>query len=147
MQCWTFFHFPFCLNQSAFYVKANVSVWICLGCLYSAINKIPHIAYPPLPPPKCLDGKRQSDLKALQILTPTPSLIFFFFSVCRICCVLWSPSPTSKCQVNILLCPAQTIPAAHLTQVLFRDGFHMFSACLTLPPAAPKFSRNLFVFK
>lgn len=29
--------FLFSLNQSAFYVKANVSVWICLGCLYSAI--------------------------------------------------------------------------------------------------------------
>lgn len=33
----------------------------------------------------------------------------------------------------ILLCPAQTIPAAHLTQALLRDGFHPVSACLSLP--------------
>lgn len=71
------FQFLFSLKQSAFYVEANVSVWICLGCLYSAIRfpllitrPPPSMAFPALSPPKCLDGKRQSDLKVLQILKP-----------------------------------------------------------------------------
>lgn len=62
----------------------------------------------------------------------------YFFLVCRMCCVLWfhwvvPPPPVSKFARWTLLCPAQTIPAAHLTQVLFRDGFHPFSSRLSLP--------------
>lgn len=103
-------HLNICVNSACitvvfnlkvhFYVQTNVSVWICLGCLYSAIRFLssrvppsltasPALSHPAPDAPRCLDGKRQSDLKALQILktgVAHPSLLYF--SVCCMCCVL-----------------------------------------------------------
>lgn len=93
------FLFSSCLKVH-FMLKQKVSVWVACTVPYdSSPHKFLPVASPMLSPLKCFDGKRQSDLKALQIKKnknmETPNLplfsffIFFLISVFSVCCVVW----------------------------------------------------------
>lgn len=78
--------------------KANVSLDLSLlpvQCHMLLQLITPLRAFPALAPPKCLDGKRQSDLKALQVDPWRHSYRLVFFLVLYVLCtvILLSPPP------------------------------------------------------